>query len=57
MEINELKPAVKEVIKIDENDRRTNKINYYTVTRAIRINTQDVQSLKTLEQKLYNLTH
>ena len=55
MEINELKPAVKEVIKIDENDRRTNEIDYYTVTRAIRINTQDVQSPKTLERKLYNL--
>ena len=38
MEINELKTAVKEVTKIDENGRRTNEIDYYTVTRAIRIN-------------------
>ena len=43
-----------EVIKIDENDRRTNEIDYYTVTRAIH-NTQDVQSPKTFERKLYNL--
>ena len=56
MEINELKTAVKEATKIDENDRRTNEIDYYTDTQAIRINTQDVQSLKTREQKLYNLT-
>ena len=55
MEINELKTAVKEVTKIDENGRRTNEIDYYTVTRAIRINTQDVQSLKTLGRKLYDL--
>ena len=55
MEINELKTAVKEVTKIDENVRRTNEIDYYTVTRAIRINTQDAQSLKTLGRKLYDL--
>jgi len=53
--MNELKTAVKEVTEIDENDRRTNEIDYYTVTRAIRINTQDVQSLKTLGRKLYDL--
>ena len=55
VEINELKTAVKEVTKIDENVRRTNEIDYYTVTRAIRINTQDAQSLKTLGRKLYDL--
>ena len=55
LEMNELKTAVKEVTKIDENGRRTNEIDYFTVTRSIRINTKDVQSLKALGRKLYDL--
>ena len=55
LEMNELKTAVKEVTKIDENGRRTNEIDYYTVTRSIRINTKDVQNLKALGRKLYDL--
>lgn len=55
LEMNELKTAVKEVTKIDENGRRTNEIDYFTVTRSIRINTKDVESLKALGRKLYDL--
>ena len=55
LEMNELKTAVKEVTKIDENGRRTNEIDYFTVTRSIRINTEDVQNLKALGRKLYDL--
>lgn len=55
LELNELKTGVSEVTKLDENGKRTNEIDYYTVTRSLRINTKDVQNLKLLGRKLYDL--
>ena len=54
-EMVELKTSVSEVRKLDANGKRTNRIDYYSATRRIRINGNDVRGLKKLSRRLFDL--
>ena len=54
-EVIELRTKITEVLQLDENGRKTNKVDYYLATRRVRINSDDVKNLKKLGRALFDL--
>lgn len=54
-EITELQTTVREILKTNEKGQKTNLIDYYTATRKLRINTDNVDALQQLGRALYDL--
>jgi len=55
LEMVELKTSVSETRKLDEQGKKTNEVDFYVVTRRIRINSGDVQGLEKLGRALFDL--
>lgn len=56
LELIELKTRSQNIMKLDKNGKRTNLIEFYNVTRSIRVNTTDVHALEALGRALYDLS-
>ena len=54
-EILELSTSISETKKLNEKGNRTNEIDYYVVSRSLRVNTSKVRKLGDLSRKLYDL--
>ena len=55
LEMVELKTHTREVIKLDAQGKQTNEVEFYNVTRSIRVTSTDVHGLKKLGRLLYDL--
>ena len=55
LEMVELKTSVSETLKLNEQGKKTNEVDYYVVTRRIRINSGNVQGLEKLGRALFDL--
>ena len=54
-EMLELSTSISETKKLNEKGNRTNEIDYYVVSRSLRVNTSKVRKLADLSRKLYDL--
>ena len=54
-EVLDLSTSISETKKLNEKGNRTNEIEYYVVSRSLRINTAKVLALAELSRKLYDL--
>ena len=54
-EVLDLSTSISETKKLNEKGNRTNEIEYYVVSRSLRINTAKVLELAELSRKLYDL--
>ena len=51
----ELSSSLSETKKLNEKGNRTNEVDYVTATRSLRINSSQVDELKTMSRQLYDL--
>jgi hypothetical protein len=54
-ELVELSSSLIETKKLNEKGNRTNEVDYVTATRSLRINSSQVEKLKTMSRQLYDL--
>lgn len=54
-EMVELQTSVGETLKLDENGKKTNEVDFFRATRRIRINSTDVHGLEKLGRALFDL--
>ncbi|MDD2599938.1 MAG: SIMPL domain-containing protein [Kiritimatiellae bacterium] len=54
-ELVELQTSVEEVIKLDEGGKKTNAIDFFTVTRRVRISSANVNAMEELGRALFDL--
>ena len=54
-ELVELKSQISEIQKVDANGRRTNEVDFYRVSRQVRVSTADVEGLARVGRLLFDL--
>ena len=54
-ELVELSSSLSETKKLNEKGNRTNEVDYVTATRSLRVNSSQVEELKTMSRQLYDL--
>ncbi len=54
-ELVELQTAVTEVMKLDESGKKTNYVDFYVVTRQVRISSANVNAMEELGRALFDL--